>query len=365
MHASRQWANRPDDERYLSLEDLAAAVKTRRDQSEEKGVALEHLEVAPEDGEIVLKDGFEKAKMTNWTFSQLARRAGAPASYLRTLPAEFAVIPLMYSMTQAPRGDGKVLITDTREKGGFLGRQTLGGMRTARALTSPSYGRIWDHDVVESLQSRLDPTVWMVPAASYTSSDPKRATTLYASDRDVFIFLVSPDHPIEVPGTNGGETMFRGFFAWNSETGSKTFGLSTFLYRYVCDNRIVWGAEQVTELRIRHTPSGPTRFMREAQPYLQNYLESGTTETVAAIQAAQDKEVGKNESEVVRWLTKNKGFTKTIAKAAAKAATEEPGNPRSVWNLVQGLTASARDTKHADTRVSIESKAGKLLQEVK
>ena len=31
--ASNQWASRPDDQRYLSLDDLAAAVSARRDLS--------------------------------------------------------------------------------------------------------------------------------------------------------------------------------------------------------------------------------------------------------------------------------------------------------------------------------------------
>ena len=31
--ASRQWASRPDDERYVSLEELGAAVRNRRQES--------------------------------------------------------------------------------------------------------------------------------------------------------------------------------------------------------------------------------------------------------------------------------------------------------------------------------------------
>ena len=91
---------------------------------------------------------------------------------------------------------------------------------------------------------------WQVPAASYADANPKRATTLYGSDRDVFIFLVDPDNPIE----HGEDTLFRGFYTWNSEVGAATFGLATFLYRFVCDNRIIWGAQDFKELRIQAHP---------------------------------------------------------------------------------------------------------------
>ena len=129
-------------------------------------------------------------------------------------------------------------------------------MQSLRSLTSPNYGRIWDIQVVEAVERVNHDGMWKVPAASYSASNPKRATTLYASDRDVFIFLVDPDHAIEI----GDDVLFRGFYTWNSEVGSQVFGLSTFLYRYVCDNRMIWGASNVQEVRIRHTRGAPERF---------------------------------------------------------------------------------------------------------
>src|SRR5205085_2945852 len=70
----------------------------------------------------------------------------------------------------------------------------------------------------------------------------KENTTLFASDRDMFVFLADEDRRIDVPGRrNGSGSMARGFFVWNSETGDKTLGLGFFLFDYVCANRIVWG----------------------------------------------------------------------------------------------------------------------------
>jgi len=47
----------------------------------------------------------------------------------------------------------------------------------------------------------------------------KDTTTLYASDRDVFLFLVDDTHPIEAGKLPNGDPdlYFRGFYCWNSE----------------------------------------------------------------------------------------------------------------------------------------------------
>ena len=59
----------------------------------------------------------------------------------------------------------------------------------------------------------------------------KDTTTLYASDRDVFLFLVDDTHPIEAGRLPNGDPdlYFRGFYCWNSEVGSKTLGIASLL----------------------------------------------------------------------------------------------------------------------------------------
>jgi hypothetical protein len=236
------------------------------------------------------------------------------------------------------------------------------GSHVLRSITSTSYGRIWDHQVVEAVERVNADGRWQIPAASYATTNPKRATTLYASDRDVFIFLVDPKNAVEV----GGETLFRGFYTWNSEVGSATFGLTTFLYRYVCDNRIIWGATDVREVRIRHTGGAPDRFAYEGQKYLQRYAEESTAKLVEGIKTAQNTAIpinkGKDET-VQDWLQK-RGFTKAQAKASVDAAQAEEGGARTVWDVVNGVTAYARTIQNTDDRVEIESKAGKLMEAV-
>lgn len=354
MRASNEWATRPDDQRFLSVDDLYARVQARKAECSERSVALDVLKLCPlPDGEMALTDGVGLgAQLTHWSFGQLCQRAKAPAGYLRSLPAELAAIPLQWSMerheTASDEGnDAKLLIRRN-------------GHVSVSALTSPTYGRIWDADVVRAVRDNVDLTRWRVPSATYSARDPKRATTLYASDRDVFMFLVN-ESTIDVDG----ESIKRGVYVWNSEVGSATFGIATFTYDYVCDNRIIWGQRDFRQLAIRHTSGGPHRFVARAVPQLNAYAQSSTASMAATIRSAKAIEVGKSRADVQDWL-RARGFTTKVAGAAYDAAQSDPRsyNPRTVWGLVQGLTDVAHDIAHTDERVALETKAGELLDKI-
>jgi hypothetical protein len=315
--ASTQWANRPDDQRFLSIADLKASVDQRKSES--------------------------------WTLSTQVKD-------LRAKVSEKGLVLDAFDRTRGER-------TPIRDDALVLGQSN--GHQAVRAMTSTSYGRIWDSEVVEAVE-RVNPDGrWQVPAASYASSNPKRATTLYASDRDVFMFLVDPEHPIAVPGEKS--PLFRGFYVWNSEVGAATFGLTTFLYRYVCDNRIIWGATDVQELRIRHTGGAPQRFAYEGAKYLERYANESTASLVEPIVKAQAFEVPQAEKPGSGWESwlRDRGFSAAESKSAVQSAIAEEGEARSLWDIVNGITASARQLTHTDARVELETRAGKLLSYVR
>ena len=353
--ASQQWASRPDDQRYLSLADLKAAVEQRREESWTLTTPVKGLQVSVDDGLAVAaydrtQGTPRQLRPTHWALGQLAQHARTPAYYLRTIPEELAAINLQWGLEHSPLRDESLILGQTN------------GSTALRSMTSTSYGRIWDRQVVEAVERVNEDGRWQIPAASYSAQNPKRATTLYASDRDVFLFLVDPQHPVEI----NGDTLFRGFYAWNSEVGSAVFGLTTFLYRYVCDNRIIWGATDVQELRIRHTSGAPERFAYEGRQYLQRYAEESATKTVEAIKAAQAYEVPQADQAGKGWESwlKERGFTASQAKNAVSAAMAEEGEARSLWDIINGLTALARQIPHTDERVKVETAAGKLMRYV-
>lgn len=356
--ASHQWATRPDDERYLSLEALRAAVAQRKQESWTSAPVTRELRVLTTDDESgIVVSAYDpehgeqrQLEPTHWGFGQLAQYADAPASYLRKLPAVLAAINLQYGLEQNSLRDDVLLLAQSN------------GSNVLRSMTSTSYGRIWDVQVVDAVLRMNANGMWQIPAASYATTNPKRATTLYASDRDVFIFMVDPAHPIEVPGEQ--HPMFRGFFASNSEVGSATFSLTMFLYERVCDNRIVWNASNVRELRIKHTGGAPDRFLREAQPYLRRYATEDTKALVDGIVAAKNTVIdvsATKDNSMVSWL-QARGFTKSQAQASVQSAQAEQGDTRTVWDIVNGVTAYARSITHTDARVDLETKAGALMR---
>lgn len=144
---SSEWFSRPADERYLSLSELARSVRDRADRSRTRMVesALIHVEAnrsVPERLALILPGTDTPIAPTHWSFGQLASLVGAPAAYLRQLPAPLAAINLQYGLTSSRAEQIKTLETDN-------GRVEL------RAVTGPDYGRIYDHELVEAVQ-RLD-----------------------------------------------------------------------------------------------------------------------------------------------------------------------------------------------------------------
>jgi hypothetical protein len=240
---SSEWFNRPADERYLSLTDLRNSVKTRSERSRTRIVESEaiRVEASPEDAErltLMLPDAAAPIAPTHWSFRQLASLVGAPAAYLRQLPAPLAGINLQYGLTSHRAEQVKTLEIED-------GRVQL------RAVTGPDYGRIFDHELVEAVQkiagNGTGDTRWKVPGVLDWSTriyNPhaditKDTTTLYASDRDVFLFLVDDLNPIEAGRLPDGspDLYFRGFYCWNSEVGARTLGIASFYLRAVCQNR--------------------------------------------------------------------------------------------------------------------------------
>ncbi len=345
--AHQQWASRPADERFSTLENLALHVRARRNSSREEVVNIRDLHIAIEGEQgIGLNHHHPTALFTHWAFGQLCTTVGAPARYLRTLPAELAGDCLRQGISKSSE-KCRLLYRNFDE-----GLSGDGSLKTA-AFTGPTYGRIWDSDVIEALGEVVSGSGWHVPESKHSLP-----SGLYASDRDVFAFMVSDEPPIEI----GNAKLGRGFFIWNSETGASTFGLTTFLYNYVCGNHIVWGAEEVNELRIVHREKAPDRYYREAIPILSRFVENrSVSDSVSkVVYRAMREKTGESIEDVLKWF-EPKSFTKREVTEAFTIGQSEGDDPTTVWGMVQGLTAYARTFKFTDSKVDLERRAGLLL----
>lgn len=348
--AHRQWAIRPADERFASLDDLLAYTQRQKTISSQEVRSLDQIKLGiTRDGGLTMNGSSSLAYFSNWAFGQLCRAIGAPGSYLRTLPVGMARNCLQYGLEKS-NDECQLLIRDLSQE------HDLQGERYVSAFTSASYGRIWDAHVVESLMRAVDNSSWHVPPAR--SSKNSEHSGLYASDHDMFVFLVSDEKPVEV----GNAKLGRGFFCWNSETGAATFGLSTFLYNYVCANHIVWGAENVQQLKIYHRSQAPDRFYTAAIPLLNKFVENRVLDKTIKLttEKAMSVYIGNRLEKALHWF-KDKPFTKKEIENAWETGIAEGEEVSNLWGMVQGLTAYARDMQYVNNRVNLERRAGALL----
>ncbi|MBX7482041.1 DUF932 domain-containing protein [Qipengyuania qiaonensis] len=367
---SSEWFSRPADQRFTSLDELMTAVKGRAERSRTRTVESAAIRVEahrddPERLALVLPDADKPLAPTHWSFGQLASLVGAPAAYMRQLPAPLAAINLQYGLTSHRAEQVKTLETED-------GRTEL------RAVTGPDYGRIYDHELVAAVQriagNGTGDTRWKVPGVLDWSTGvynpmvdiTSDTTTLYASDRDVFLFLVDDTNPIEAGKLPDGspDLFFRGFYCWNSEVGAKTLGIASFYLRAVCQNRNLWGVEDFQEISIRHSKYAANRFAHEAAPALTRFADSSPQPFLNGIRAARERIVARSDEDRTDFLRK-RGFGKAeTAKIVETVLAEEGRPPESVFDFVQGITAYARNKRQQDARLDLETRAKKLLEKV-
>ncbi|KRR06434.1 hypothetical protein CQ12_16520 [Bradyrhizobium jicamae] len=367
---SSEWFSRPADERYLSLSELHAtvrgrAVRSRTRTAESSAIRVEANRDEAERLTLLLPGEDVPLAPTHWSFGQLTTMVGAPSTYLRQLPAPLAAINLQYGLTAHRAELIKTLEVED-------GRVEL------RAVTGPDYGRIYDHELVAAVQqiagNGTGDTRWKVPGVLDWSTGiynprvdvTKNTTTLYASDRDVFLFLVDDLTPIEAGKLPDGspDLYFRGFYCWNSEVGAKTLGIASFYLRAVCQNRNLWGVEDFEEITIRHSKYAASRFAHEAAPALTRFANSSPMPFVNGIKAARERIVARTDDDRTEFLRK-RGFGKSeTAKIIETVLAEDGRKPESVFDFVQGITAVARDKPHQDLRLNLEGQAKKLLDRV-
>jgi hypothetical protein len=346
MNASYEWSNRAADERYGSLADIHAAATKRRDDAAVAVVDNTDLRAVEVAGDVKMMGKDKTASLTNWSFGQLSRAAGAPPNYMTKLSAPLAVECLNEGLEKNDNGTSSLLFN-------------ANGSLTARAITSEKYTRIWNADITERL-TELSGRGWSPAPAAFDGS-----RGLYLGDRDMFCFLVDNERRIFESDPNGG--LGRGFFAWNSEVGAKSFGIMKFMYEYVCGNHRVWGASEIVELRVRHVGNADQRGFSEWAATLSEYAESSAADDEAKIRSSKAYSFGATKDDVLDAIFKLRipDLSKGMIDAGYEKAVEHEdwyGDPTTAWGIAGGITEVARDLPNADDRTKIDRAAGKVME---
>jgi len=364
--AMAAWAHRPGDQVFDSVQELVDHTRELKDRSYVQEAAVEHLGIKAMgdsmrpgvDGMLLVhgrgNGNVLQAQLNNHAFNQYCQQIGARAGEYRKLPAAIAQIPLMWLTQNADRKDVKMLVR----------RSDNGGLDSCEAINSPNYGRIWNHELAEAVNKHIDPDVWTIPKVSHFHT---KVGFISTNDKKAFVFLANESNPITLKGMD--KPLYRGFYAWNSEVGDGTAGVADFCFNSACANRVMIGLTGFKELVIRHTSGAPDRWVRDAVPALNQYVNTSTDKITGLLEASREKKVAKDDKGALKWLQEH-GFTKALAKGALESAREEErgadpnSSPLSVYNIVQGITAEARSKENNDERVAIELMAGKLFKAV-
>lgn len=387
--ASREYASRPADERYPSLDALVRAATNEKNLSAERTYNLKdlHVVVAGDLGDpadalsradriereqarqtLRLQSPKGEGKFTHWSFGQLCRTLGAPAGYLRELPPTIAADALNFGLQDSEAGTAANLLV----------KAPNGDPEpTIRACTSDSYGRLWDAELYGSVINQITrhDDRWQLPP---TWSG--EAAGAYRGDRDSFLVLVnggsivtdpslrsSAPQPVMGPGgvtlgTSSDGSMYRGLLIRNSEVGAASVTIESILFRFICGNHMLWGAVADQTFKRRHFGSHVLRdTVREIARIAYQWTSASTQRDDAIIRALIDHEVAHTKEAVIDEL-RAIGATREQATAAYERCEQtESASPRSFWGAVQGLTRVSQDAGYQDERYQLDRIAASLL----
>jgi len=367
MQAHEQWATRPADERFQTLNDLHAACDKRDRASFEDAYDLNQLKASVVNGSMTLElPGERTGFLSPWSARQFLSRISTPADFIPKIDEHLAtqVINNRLAKTMDELANDE---NAWRDGTGRMLIQNVGGPESRdvniRAFYGSRYARLEDRHVTALLKATL-PDGWKNPVAF---KDGKWGAELvpsglYASDRDMFAFFISGGDAIE---TGGEHVMHRGFFVWNSQVGAKDFGFTTFYMDRVCGNNIIWGAQDVNSFRGKHT-KGVIDVFKGFDTFMASLLEDASHDAfAAAIKSAKETiiaSVAENKEIEALDTMRKLGFSKAETVSALGAIRTEEATPvGSRFDWLGGYTAFARRLPNIDARVELETRAAQVL----
>lgn len=359
FQAHNQWATRPPDEQFNSVQSLYDQTRIYAATAHERdGVDYSTLRAEAVGSAVMLTGkGDQPAILTHWAFGQLSARANAPAAYLRELPATLAVQNINYGLKNR-RQSG-----DLREDKANLLVHVHGQHMLCRSLTSNQYERIWNWEVAERMLDLVNEG-WE-PARP--DSDPTGPAALYASDHDMFGFLRFPHVTIQQPVKSRhaeSAPMYRGIIYGNSEVGGGSLYAMSFLYNYMCGNHIIWGASGVVEFRAKHVGSIRERTQAWAAQ-IKQYAESSASQDESMVRRAAGIVLAKTKQELLDMLfgKRSLGLSRKVIEASYDACLpEEDGSPLTAWGWVAGATRHSQTIRYQDERMKVDRAAAKVLE---
>lgn len=365
--AHRLMFSAPDDCKFMSLAEMRRDAEEQRKRSIEILGSSAEMLFATRDGQDYLALGHDDFALTNYAYKQLARNIGLPIETVARLRPETRV-RVFNELWQVNRNEGKHDMQFLAEK--------LDGKLLLRAVTGTRYTRLWDSEVLETIDNALTKAGWVPahPTFNYDLSIPveQRPKALIRTDRYSFAFLFTQPSPANNAGFSGQASpdakaaddelggLRKGIMVWNSETSHKSFGWSQFVFREVCGNFLIWGMKDGKTKRARHVG-----VVREAfEVFTQDCRELAaelSEQEMDQLTKAKRIEYARDDEAAIKRLN-FQGVSLGAAKAGVEAAKLEiNGGDLSIWSVVNGLTYHAKELANEEDRTELCTAAGHVL----
>lgn len=385
--ASNQWAKRPDDERYESLEALHNAALDYYNHSKESVVSYSDLAVKlfddeDEDIAIIGKSG-KPAALTYTAAKQLCQRINAPHDYISRLPPALAAVNLSVGLKQ------RALEGNNETKLLFYNKGAEDSRLYIRSWTGEGYARIWHHEITKPVMD-LQEYGWRLPPARPAHGDSLTARPATAADilpgpmhslsikigdmidhagaylgqgkPELFIFIVEPTQAVE---SKQGRFLHRFAMISNSEIGDAKLRVKYGLYDHVCGNHILWNVEDVMEVAIKHSGNARVRAFEQLEVSFTKYRNTDLSVESERIHKAQAYQLASRKEDLLDMLFGKKiAGKKELIKAydIAEQNIDSYGSPLSAWGFANGLTELSQQSKYTDERVNLDNAASRVIQ---
>lgn len=389
--ASTQWASRPADERFNSLDRMYEEAHARQGRSTMSNVNLGVIKVIPDpenENGIVAEGRQSYAYFTNFAFKQLLNIVNYPAGGIFNndgvlLPSDLVCDIINYRISDTSRENPIQILSENKGDEGIY----------IRALTSSLYDRVYDATIIKFMQKLHRDSGWIVPPArpAFENQPGTRPATLedisilnqmsgmgsqvfegdliapaglYMSDRNSFVFLMNPKGE---SSDDGGDSLLRIVMVQNSEVGDCAFKMTECLCQGVCGNHIIWGARDIVKIKYKHIGDASTRII-EALSNLTQTLDTprDLTQEFRVIKWMRNTPIGldiESTQENIYKILDKKVPQKTIREAyiLAERYRDVSGDPNTFYGIANGITRFSQTVSNMDKRAALDESAAVLF----
>lgn len=381
MAANRQWATRPSDQRFMTIDEMISDATEQRGRMHEQTVKASRLRFRADGSEGLVMDGLAApVALNNFAAKQfISGRLGyMPSAVQGRLSGATAAIVLNEQLDHHvdPESEIQFLIENCPE------------LNIAHSATSGKYKRVWDEEILpyfkllERAGYRPPPTrpvhdgqagtrkaradevgMWGNAGVQIKEGDDIAPGNLYRSDRDMFVFMANPNSATD---DGGGNSLLRGVIGYNSQVGDRSCGLMSFAMQSVCGNAIIWGVQDIVSFKFKHMGEVRSRVIESLTKFVDAPAQTWDRE-LRVIDRMRANKIGSTREmvtdNVYNMRLDNALTQKVITAAYDNAARHEDhdGDPNSWYGMVNAITRFSQTLPNTNSRLTLDTAAGKMF----